>query len=125
MSLVLDQPSERATQLPLGITRWATDVRPGDAHIETHLEVQVLRPVGGELGIHRRDEPSEELVCRLRVRHRQHDGVAGLLPQSAPVHQQGRLADCPLAEERGVLRLTLECPGDPRLEDGRLALAPR
>jgi len=48
---------------------------------------------------------------------------AGLLPQAAPVHQQRRLADRPLAEKRRVLRLTLARPGDPRLEDGRLALA--
>jgi hypothetical protein len=65
----------------------------------------------------------EELVCGLRVRHREHNSVAGLLAQSAPVHQQRRLADRPLAKERGVLRLTLARPGDARLEDGRLALA--
>ncbi len=124
MCLMLHQPSQRRVQLALGIARRTTDAGVGDADTDTQLHVETLWPVGREFGIDRGDETGEELVCRLRVSHRQHDSVAGLLPQSAPVHQQRRLADRPLAQQRGVLWLTLARPGDPRLEDGRLALAP-
>lgn len=80
--------------------------------------------VGGELGIDRSDEPSEEFICRLRVRHGEDNSIAGLLAQSAPMHQQRRVADRPLAEKGRVLRMPLARPADPGLEDGRLTLPP-
>ena len=101
-----------------------TDASVQDSDTDTQLHVETLWPVGRELGIDRGDETGKKLVCRLRVRHRQHHGVAGLLPQSAPVHQKRRLADRPLAQQSGVLRLTFARASDARLKDRRLALTP-
>jgi len=97
VSLMLDQASQCCAQLTLAIARRTTDAGVGDSDIETKLQVETPWPAGREFGMDRRDETGEELVCRLRVRHRQHDGVASLLPQPAPVHQQRCLADRPLA----------------------------
>jgi hypothetical protein len=96
----------------------------GDTDVEPDLHLDAPTPVRRQLRIDRRDRAGEEFVGGPRAGHRQDDDVAGLLPKSTPVHQQRRLADRPVAEERGVLRLTLAGPRDACVQDGRLAVAP-
>ena len=94
---------KRPSQVGLDIlARW-TQPGVGDADVEPDLKVEPLTPVGIQPGLDRLGQPAEELVLRLRIGHGQDDRIAGLLPQPAPVHEEGRLPDRPVAEEGGVL----------------------
>jgi hypothetical protein len=55
----------------------------------------------------------------------QDDPVSSFLQSSPPVHEQRCLADRPLPEQRGVLRVALAGPRDARLEHGGLRLTTR
>lgn len=84
----------------------------GGADVEPDLEVEPLAPVGINPGFDRLGQPAEELVLRPRVGQGQDDRIAGVRPQPAPVHEEGRLSDRPVAEEGGVLGLALAGPRD-------------
>lgn len=98
----LDEVSDHRAKLAPRITGRPPDTSIGDTDVEPDLHLDTPTPIRRQLSIDRRDQAGEELVRGLRVGHRQDDGVAGLLPKSTPVHQQRRLADRPLAEQRGV-----------------------
>ena len=122
--LTRHEASQRPSQVGLDSLARSTQTGVGDADVEPDLEVEPLAPVGINPGLDRLSQPAEELVLRLRIGHGQDDRIAGLLAQPAPVHEEGRLPDRPVAEEGGVLRLALAGPRDARREDGRLALTP-
>jgi hypothetical protein len=121
--LARHEASQRPSELGLDILARSTQPGVGDADVKPDLEVEPVAPVGINPGRDR--QPAKELVPRLRIGHGQDNRIAGLLPQPAPVHEERRLADRPLAEEGGVLGLTVAGPRDARLEDRHLVLAPR
>jgi len=113
---------KRGAKLLLDFPCRLSEARLGHADIEPNLEVELRGPAAVRLGRDGARQPSEQILPRLGVRHRQHDTVAGGLQPTAPMHQQRRLADRPLTEQRGVLRVALAGPRDACLEHGGLRL---
>jgi len=119
----MGQPAQARRQIVFGAITRPSYPGGGDDEVDPKFNIQSSALVACSLGFDSCCQTGKKRVGRLRIRHRQDDGVTCRLPSTPPGDEQRRLAHCPFPQKGRVLRMPLKRSGSPRLEDRGMEFA--